>query len=76
MQRFQDCGLACAHFHAEPVTQLHRPQGRIIQNATGASNRIAPERCARLIAAAMAHGLDEAWIARHPVLAVGELALV
>lgn len=46
-------------------------QGRIVQNNTGSSNRIAPERCARLIAAAMAHGLDECWIARHPVLVVG-----
>ncbi|GFR45808.1 hypothetical protein Agub_g7264 [Astrephomene gubernaculifera] len=47
------------------------PTGRIVQNATGAANRLEPGRAAQLIAAAAAHGLDEVWIARHPVLAVG-----
>lgn len=47
------------------------PTGRITQNSTGGSNRMRPERTAQLIAAAAAHGLDEVWIALHPVLAVG-----
>ncbi|GIL61662.1 hypothetical protein Vafri_16082, partial [Volvox africanus] len=47
------------------------PTGRIVQNATGASNRLNPARAAQLIACAAAHGVDEAWIALHPVLAIG-----
>ncbi|GLI66405.1 hypothetical protein VaNZ11_010166 [Volvox africanus] len=47
------------------------PTGRIVQNATGASNRLNAARAAQLIACAAAHGVDEAWIALHPVLAMG-----
>lgn len=32
--------------------------------------RLKPTRCAELMAAAMAHGVEEAWLARHPVLAL------
>ena len=54
---------------------VYGANGRIVQNNTGASNRLDPARAAQLIASAAAHGVDEAWIAKHPVLAVGELAL-
>jgi len=47
--------------------------GRIVHNNTGAAQRIAPGRAAALVIAAMAHGLDECWIARQPVLGVGYL---
>lgn len=47
------------------------PTGQIVKNDTGASNRSDPTRAAQLIANAVAHGVDEAWIARHPVLAMG-----
>jgi len=30
--------------------------------------RLAPRRCAELVLAAAAHGVDEAWLSRHPVL--------
>lgn len=51
---------------------VYGPKARIVQNATGSSNRLDPARAAHLIANAAAHGVDEAWIARHPVLAMGE----
>ncbi|EFJ41781.1 hypothetical protein VOLCADRAFT_83968 [Volvox carteri f. nagariensis] len=50
---------------------VYGPAGRIVQNATGSSNRLDPARAAQLIASAAAHGVDEAWIAQHPVLAMG-----
>lgn len=50
---------------------VYGPSGLIKQNHTGAGNRMKPERTAQLIAAAAAHGVDECWIANHPVLAVG-----
>ncbi|KXZ46596.1 hypothetical protein GPECTOR_42g807 [Gonium pectorale] len=50
---------------------VYGPTGRIVQNATGAANRLDPARAAQLIANAAAHGVDEAWMAKHPVLAVG-----
>ncbi|PNW86961.1 hypothetical protein CHLRE_02g103100v5 [Chlamydomonas reinhardtii] len=50
---------------------VYGANGRIVQNNTGASNRLDPARAAQLIASAAAHGVDEAWIAKHPVLAVG-----
>ena len=52
---------------------VYGPEGRV-QAATGlSSSRLAPERCARLVLAAAARGLPEAWIARHPVLLLGYL---
>ncbi|KAG2484642.1 hypothetical protein HYH03_016595 [Edaphochlamys debaryana] len=56
---------------AETPRVVYGPNGRIVQNNTGSSNRHDPARTAELIASAAAHGVDEAWIARHPVLAVG-----
>jgi len=45
--------------------------GLIPQPHTGSKGKMAPERCAALIANAMAHGVNEAWIAKHPVLLMG-----
>ncbi|GLC37615.1 hypothetical protein PLESTB_001667600 [Pleodorina starrii] len=56
---------------AEAPRVVYGPTGRITQNATGSSNRLDPARAAQLIASAAAHGVDEAWMARHPVLAMG-----
>ncbi len=50
---------------------VYGPTGRIVQNATGSSNRNDPARCVEMIANAAAHGVDEAWIAKHPVLGMG-----
>lgn len=36
------------------------------------SSKMPLRRCVSLIATAAAHGLEEVWIARHPILAVGE----
>lgn len=53
---------------------VYGADGLIVQNNTGRSNnRLAPQRCAELIANAMAHKLDECWISRHPVLLVGHI---
>jgi len=41
------------------------------EDAAKSKARMSPERCVELIAAAAAHGVDEAWISRHPVLAAG-----
>lgn len=46
--------------------------GRIVHNNTGvSSSRMDPGKAALYIAAAALEGLDECWIARHPVLAIG-----
>ena len=34
------------------------------------------QRCVELIAAAAAHGVDEAWISKHPVLGLGKPPLL
>lgn len=51
---------------------VYGPTGRIVQNATGSPNRNDPARCVEMIANAAAHGVDEAWIAKHPVLGMGK----
>ncbi len=55
---------------------IYGPTG-LQQTAAGAGagsskGKVTPERCAELIANATAHGVDEAWIAKHPVLLLGE----
>lgn len=40
----------------------------------GSSKRMSPPRVAQLIGTAAYHRLDECWIARHPVLLMGETA--
>lgn len=48
--------------------------GLIQQATTGiSSNRLRPEVAADLICRAAYHGLDECWIAGHPVLLIGYL---
>ncbi|KAL6761352.1 hypothetical protein V8C86DRAFT_2536220 [Haematococcus lacustris] len=59
-----------------PPRAVYGPQG--LQQQTGAAAatssadkaRMPAARCVELIAAAAAHGVDEAWISRHPVLAL------
>ncbi|MEW5317562.1 MAG: hypothetical protein WDW38_008848 [Sanguina aurantia] len=48
-------------------------QGMILAPAARSSSKLPARRCVALIAAAAAHGLDEVWMARHPILAVAYL---
>lgn len=52
---------------------IYGAEGLIQQQQHGAKGKVTPERCAKLIADAMAHGLSECWIAKHPVLLVAYL---
>ncbi len=49
------------------------PEGMISRTEEPhAKGKVAPARYAQLVANAAAHGVDECWIAKHPVLLVGE----
>lgn len=51
---------------------IYGAEGLISQHSADTKGRLSPARCAQLIANAMAHGVNECWIAKHPVLAIGE----
>eukprot|EP00877_Chromochloris_zofingiensis_P006070 jgi/Chrzof1/1716/Cz10g18120.t1 len=50
---------------------IYGAEGLISQHSADTKGRLSPARCAQLIANAMAHGVNECWIAKHPVLAIG-----
>jgi dehydrogenase/reductase SDR family protein 7 len=54
-------------FSSEGLTAKHVERG-------GAKKRLAPARVAELIARAAFNRLDVCWIAKHPVLLLGELS--
>ena len=58
-----------------PVTRsVFGPSGMITRNEEPKpKGKINPKRYAQLVANAAAHEVDECWIAKHPVLAVGHL---
>lgn len=53
-------------FSSEGLTAKHEERG-------GSKKRLSPTRVAQLIARAAYNGLDMCWIAKHPVLLIGEL---
>ena len=56
----------------EPRT-LFGPEGLVTRpaDASGSSKKVTMARAVHLICSAAAHGLDEVWIAKHPVLLAG-----
>lgn len=50
---------------------VYGAEGLISQPQHGSKGKVSPARCARLVADAAAHGVQEAWIAKHPVLLIG-----
>lgn len=58
-----------------PVTRsVFGPSGMITRNEEPkAKGKIHPKRYAQLVANAAAHGVDECWIAKHPVLAMAHV---
>eukprot|EP00892_Ulva_mutabilis_P004882 jgi/Ulvmu1/2766/UM014_0224.1 len=53
------------------------PYGKFIkeEDESGQSKKVPMDRCCELVSRAAAFGVQEAWIARHPVLLVGYLCL-
>ena len=52
---------------------VYGPEGMITRTEEPrAKGKVHPKRYAQLVANAAAHGVDECWIAKHPVLLVGE----
>lgn len=57
-----------------PPRSVYGARGLVVHDETGGKGgRVAAERAATLVASAAAHGVDEAWICRHPVLLMGYL---
>jgi hypothetical protein len=54
---------------------LFGPKGRISRLEQQDKRRMAPERAVQLMANAMAAGVEEAWLAKQPVLTMGEMPL-
>eukprot|EP00199_Chlamydomonas_sp_CCMP681_P002667 CAMPEP_0119109782 /NCGR_PEP_ID=MMETSP1180-20130426/23323_1 /TAXON_ID=3052 ORGANISM="Chlamydomonas cf sp, Strain CCMP681" /NCGR_SAMPLE_ID=MMETSP1180 /ASSEMBLY_ACC=CAM_ASM_000741 /LENGTH=342 /DNA_ID=CAMNT_0007095743 /DNA_START=116 /DNA_END=1144 /DNA_ORIENTATION=+ len=74
-----DSGVGVTICCPGPVAALPGAAPRAVYGPTGlisqageksSSGRMAPQRYVELVAAAAAHGVDEAWIAKHPVLAI------
>ncbi len=52
---------------------VYGPDGMITRTEEpNPKGKVHPRRYAQLVANAAAHGVDECWIAKHPVLLVGE----
>jgi hypothetical protein len=52
---------------------LFGPKGRITRPEQQDKKRMAPGRAVQLMANAMAAGVQEAWLAKQPILTMGEM---